>query len=100
MSLTQPLISLGPPPHGTLPSLVIRPSKVRDEVVESITKVIKNIECAQILLQDDQDWPEFARSLESFFRFPSSIDHSFSALRDWLTDLSWLDNRHYVYIAD
>ena len=100
MTFTQPIISIGPPPYGTLPDLIIRPLPIRDELVASIKKGFEDTEITQISLHNDQDWPKFAKSLELFFAFPSGVEHSFGALRDWLTDLSWLENRHYVYLAN
>jgi hypothetical protein len=91
---------MGPSPYGPLPDFIIRPVNVRDEVVKNIYRVCGDIAFAEISLQDDKDWPRFAESLGLFFEFPSGVEHSFGAMRDWLTDLSWLENRHYVYIAD
>lgn len=57
-------------------------------------------ELSLITLRDDKDWPRFAREIGALLRFPSSVEHSFQALTDYIRDLSWLRGKHYALVVD
>lgn len=57
-------------------------------------------EILTITIYGDSDWISLAKNIETMFRFPSSVDHSFAALKDWISDLSWLDGGHYLMGLD
>ncbi len=86
--------------YDKLSDIIIRPKHVSGSVEERISCDFPNARILRLELTDDSAWPAISKSLSDFFSFPSSVEHSIDAFEDWLRDLSWLDDLHYIILVD
>ena len=88
------------PQHAYAHELLIRPSHVFLRCCNEVQNETSLTRFCAIRLRNDEDWPDLAGQLRKLFEFPSSVDHSFQALFEWLSDLSWLSEGHYALLLD
>lgn len=80
--------------------IILRAKTVEGVLVGEIAARGMTAATLTVKLSSYADWPVLCRSVSAFLKFPSSVEHSFDAFADWLSDLSWLEPGLWYLLVD
>jgi hypothetical protein len=78
--------------------IVIRPKPEFFTFEANVKAQYPRSKVATIDVSSDADWPKMAQEVERLLSFPSRVEHSFQAMYEMISDLSWLSNGHFVIL--